>query len=381
MDGINFLNEEQVIDLFSENENVEKEMNNSGNNVVDENNSEDNVEKISDQEAAMLFDNGEPTEEVVEEHEQPIKREQPQNQPTETLNLNSITKQLANEDIFANVSDEQIENVKSVEDFRNLIETAIHNGLTEQQRRISEAMDAGVPNEDITDFEETIKFLHAIKKEDILAENEDGDNLRKRLILQDYINNGKTTEEAVEIVKKIFDNGDDINYAEKALKRNKEYFQQRYKQLVEEGKQKVEENNRRVEEQTAELKSKIMNSGKFLGEIDLDERTKRQAVRNLSEAVYKDKQTGEMITAIQQYQRNNKTEFLKNIGILFTITDGFKSMDKLFTKSVNRRVNREIENIENVLKGNSSNTDRNLELVTSQNRTKSPLEENWLFDN
>ena len=73
-----------------------------------------------------------------------------------------------------------------------------------------------------------------------------------------------------------------------------------------------------------------------------------------------------MLTAIQRYERENKTEFLKNLGLVFTLTDGFKNMDKLVNKAVRRRVNNEISGIEDLLK-NPSGSDASLSMVTGAN--------------
>lgn len=39
-------------------------------------------------------------------------------------------------------------------------------------------------------FEKTLNILNSIKEDDINAETEDGENLRRQLIYQDYINRG-----------------------------------------------------------------------------------------------------------------------------------------------------------------------------------------------
>ena len=136
--------------------------------------------------------------------------------------------------------------------------------------------------------------------------------------------------------------------------------------MAEEQRKKADEWDKSVQKQTEELKTSIMSNDKFLGELDIDEKIKKQALANLSEPKYKDKQSGQMLTAIQRYERENKTEFLKNLGLVFTLTDGFKNMDKLVNKAVKRRVNNEISGIEDLLK-NPSGSDASLSMVTGAN--------------
>ena len=248
----------------------------------------------------------------------------------------------------------------------SLIKKAIESGIDEKTKRVSELLDMGADSKDIKEFEDTIEYLHGIQNEDILAEGEDGDNLRKRLIMQDLINNGVDEQEAVTKVKEIFKKGNDITEAKKALQANKDYFQKAYKEMAEEQRKKADEWDKSVQKQTEELKTSIMSNDKFIGELDIDEKIKKQALANLSEPKYKDKQSGQMLTAIQRYERENKTEFLKNLGLVFTLTDGFKNMDKLVNKAVKRRVNNEISGIEDLLK-NPSGSDASLSMVTGAN--------------
>ena len=44
------------------------------------------------------------------------------------------------------------------------------------------------------------------------------------------------------------------------------------------------------------------------------------------------------MTAIQKYERENSTDFLKYVGFLFTMTDGFKNLDGLVKSKVRKEV-------------------------------------------
>lgn len=365
MDGIKFLDDADVKSLFEDNDEPTENQEDDG--------AGGNVTNISDEEAADIFNNNgkdsdkkddsEKDEEKVEQNttEQEEQRTEPTNNQ-QNVDFSSIAKQFADEGIWE-LDDEE---VKDADSFKSLIKKAIESGIDEKTKRVSELLDMGADSKDIKEFEDTIEYLHGIQNEDILAEGEDGDNLRRRLIMQDLINNGVDEQEAVTKVKEIFKKGNDITEAKKALQANKDYFQKAYKEMAEEQRKKADEWDKSVQKQTEELKTSIMSNDKFLGELDIDEKIKKQALANLSEPKYKDKQSGQMLTAIQRYERENKTEFLKNLGLVFTLTDGFKNMDKLVNKAVNRRVNNEISGIEDLLK-NPSGSDASLSMVTSAN--------------
>lgn len=365
MDGIKFLDDADVKSLFEDNDEPTENQEDDGTGG--------NVTNISDEEAADIFNNNgkdsdeeDDSEKVEEKVEQnTTKKEEKRTEPTnnqQNVDFSSIAKQFADEGIWE-LDDEE---VKDADSFKSLIKKAIESGIDEKTKRVSELLDMGADSKDIKEFEDTIEYLHGIQNEDILAEGEDGDNLRKRLIMQDLINNGVDEQEAVTKVKEIFKKGNDITEAKKALQANKEYFQKAYKEMAEEQRKKADEWDKSVQKQTEELKTSIMSNDKFLGELDIDEKIKKQALANLSEPKYKDKQTGQMLTAIQRYERENKTEFLKNLGLVFTLTDGFKNMDKLVNKAVKRRVNNEISGIEDLLK-NPSGSDASLSMVTGAN--------------
>jgi len=365
MDGIKFLDDADVKSLFEDNDEPTENQEDDGTGG--------NVTNISDEEAADIFNNNgkdsdekddsEKDEEKVEQNT--TKQEEQRAEPTnnqQSVDFSSIAKQFADEGVWE-LDDEEI---KDADSFKSLIKKAIENGIDEKTKRVSELLDMGADSKDIKEFEDTIEYLHGIQNEDILAEGEDGDNLRKRLIMQDLINNGVDEQEAVTKVKEIFKKGSDITEAKKALQANKDYFQKAYKEMAEEQRKKADEWDKSVQKQTEELKTSIMSNDKFLGELDIDEKIKKQALANLSEPKYKDKQSGQMLTAIQRYERENKTEFLKNLGLVFTLTDGFKNMDKLVNKAVKRRVNNEISGIEDLLK-NPSGSDASLSMVTGAN--------------
>lgn len=365
MDGIKFLDDADVKSLFEDNDEPTENQEDDGTGG--------NVTNISDEEAADIFNNNgkdsdeeDDSEKVEEKVEQnTTKKEEKRTEPTnnqQNVDFSSIAKQFADEGIWE-LDDEE---VKDADSFKSLIKKAIESGIDEKTKRVSELLDMGADSKDIKEFEDTIEYLHGIQNEDILAEGEDGDNLRKRLIMQDLINNGVDEQEAVTKVKEIFKKGNDITEAKKALQANKDYFQKAYKEMAEEQRKKADEWDKSVQKQTEELKTSIMSNDKFLGELDIDEKIKKQALANLSEPKFKDKQSGQMLTAIQRYERENKTEFLKNIGLVFTLTDGFKNMDKLVNKAVKRRVNNEISGIEDLLK-NPSGSDASLSMVTGAN--------------
>ena len=276
----------------------------------------------------------------------------------------SIAKALKEEGIFPDLDDEGLSKVKDPEDFRDLIDQQIKAGLDERQKRIDEALNAGVEPTEIRKYENTINFLGSIKEENISDEGDKGEKLRKDLIYQDFINRGYSKERAAREVQKSFNAGTDIDDAKEALKSNIDFFRDKYDELVNDAKSEAEEEEKERKEQAEKLKSSILNDKDVFGDLSVDKSTRQKIYDNIARPVYKDPETGEYFTAIQKYEMENKIDFLKNIGLLFTLTDGFKNLDGLVKGKVKKEVKKGLRELEHTLNNTARTSDGNLKFVS-----------------
>lgn len=276
----------------------------------------------------------------------------------------SIAKALKEEGIFPDLDDDGLSKVKYPEDFRDLIDQQIKAGLDERQKRIDEALNAGVEPTEIRKYENTINFLDSIKEENISDEGDKGEKLRKDLIYQDFINRGYSKERATREVQKSFNAGTDIDDAKEALKSNIDFFRDKYDELVNDAKSEAEEEEKERKEQAEKLKSSILNDKDVFGDLSVDKSTRQKIYDNIAKPVYKDPETGEYFTAIQKYEMENRTDFLKNIGLLFTLTDGFKNLDGLVKGKVKKEVKKGLRELEHTLNNTARTSDGNLKFVS-----------------
>ena len=276
----------------------------------------------------------------------------------------SIAKALKEEGIFPDLEDESLTKVKDPEDFRDLIDQQIKAGLDERQKRIDEALNAGVEPTEIRKYENTMSFLDSIKEENISDEGDKGEKLRKDLIYQDFINRGYSKERAAREVQKSFNAGTDIDDAKEALKSNIDFFRDKYDELVNDAKSETEQEERERKEQAEKLKSSILNDKEVFGDLSVDKSTRQKIYDNIAKPVYKDPETGEYFTAIQKYEMENRTDFLKNIGLLFTLTDGFKNLDGLVKGKVKKEVKKGLRELEHTLNNTARTSDGNLKFVS-----------------
>lgn len=293
----------------------------------------------------------------------------------------SIAKTLKEEGIFPDLDDEGLSKVKDPEDFRDLIDQQIKAGLDERQKRIDEALNAGVEPTEIRKYENTINFLGSIKEENISDEGDKGEKLRKDLIYQDFINRGYSKERAAREVQKSFNAGTDIDDAKEALKSNIDFFKDKYDELVNEAKSEAEQEERERKEQAEKLKSSILNDKDVFGDLSIDKSTRQKIYDNIAKPVYKDPETGEYFTAIQKYEMENRTDFLKNIGLLFTLTNGFKNLDGLVKGKVKKEVKKGLRELEHTLNNTARTSDGNLKFVSGVDEDpESFIGKGWKID-
>ena len=138
----------------------------------------------------------------------------------------------------------------------------------------------------------------------------------------------------MEELEDIFASGSDQKKAKRALSANKDFFKANYKKVVDEARLETEKEAQERDRQAAALKKSILEDKEVFKDLQVDKATRQKIYDNISKPVYKDKETGEYFTALQKYERENKTEFLKNVGLLFTLTDGFKNLDGLVKPQV-----------------------------------------------
>lgn len=275
----------------------------------------------------------------------------------------SIASALKEDGIFPDLDDEVVSKISTPEDFAELFESQIASRLDTVQKRVNEALNMGIEPTEIQKYESTLKYLDSIKEESITDESENGEKLRKQLIYNDYLNRGYSKERANREVKKSFDGGTDIEDAKEALKSNKEFFEKSYDDLISEAKREAEKAEAKTRKEAEDLKKSMLEDEKAFGGVKVDKTTRQKAFEAISKPVWKDPETGELYTAVQKYEMDNRLEFLKNVGLLYTLTDGFKNIDRLVKDKVKTEMKKGLRELEHTINNTSRTTDGNLRFM------------------
>lgn len=253
--------------------------------------------------------------------------------------------------------------IETPEDFANAVEEYLNQRLDEKQRRINSALDAGVKDVEVKNFEKTIDFLNGVTDSDLNDESAKGEQLRKNLIYQDFLNKGYSDAEAREELQDIMDAGTDKRRAIRALASNKAHFNQAYKDLIEKGAKAEADRKETIKKQSEELKSSMLEKTTAFG-FDVDKATRQKAYEAATKATYKDADSGEFMTEIQKYEHDNPVEFRKNVALLYTMTNGFKDVQSLSKPLVKREVNKSIKNLESKINTTSRVSDGSMRFTS-----------------
>ena len=275
----------------------------------------------------------------------------------------SITDALVVDGIFPDLDKETIQNVKTPEDFQKIIEEQINARFDEKQKRINDALNNNVEPNIIQQYESTLDYLDKINDESLSAENEEGENLRRQIIYNDYLNRGFSKSRAEKMVNDAINNGTDVDDAKDALQGIKDFYNNKYKEILDSAKENEKKLAEERTKQSENLKKSIMEDKNLYGDVDIDKATRTKIYDFITKPVYKDS-NGNYMTALQKYQSENTIEAMKNFAICYTLTNGFKDWSKLGSKQAKREVKKGLANLEKVINSTSRNHDGSLGFVS-----------------
>ena len=338
---------------FSEEEAPEQTEEKADNNQTKET-TEVNPDELFDEEPESVG-----SDEDTEEREDTT----PEEDGTSPNFYSSIANALKEEGVFPDLDDNDIDSIAEPEDFRDLIEQQIQAAVGERNQMIYDALSAGVPPNQIKQYENTLNYLSQISKDILNEETERGENVRRQLLQQDFLNRGYSQERAVKMTEKLFDSGDDIDEAIQALESNKQFFGAQYQQLLDDAKAKQQEREEAQYRQAEEIRNSIMSSDTVFDSIPVDKKTRQQIYDVVSKPVYKDPDTGQYYTEIQKYRLEHENEFIKNIGILYTLTDGFQNINKIIGPQTKKQVKSKLRELEHTINNTQRDSGGNLKYV------------------
>lgn len=374
----NIMSEQEIDTLFSAPTDVDPEVEDVSEKTdteVEKNTEQDDI--TEDINPANLFEaedpesvgSGEENEVKGKEKEDAVSSEE--GSDTSPRLYSYLANAFAVDGIFPNLDEETIKKVDSAESFSNLIEEEINARLSEKQQRVSKALENGVEPGEIKRYENTLDFINSITEKALSAEDENGETLRRNLIFQDFINKGYPEEKAQKFTQRTIDAGTDVEDAKEALISNKDYFQEKYNDLLLEAQRKADEEKADRQRQFEKLKNSLLQDKQLLGDMEISNDLRKKTFDNIARPLYKDPDTGEYLTALQKYEKENKADFRKYTGLFFTLTKGFTDFDTFVKGKVKKEARKGLKELEQILNTTRRTPSGGLKMVGDDNDSES----------
>ena len=279
--------------------------------------------------------------------------------------FSSITRILRDKGVFPDLSDEKCNSIQDEEALEQLFTDKVTSMLDERQQRLEKLLNSGATSKEVDEYEKavaTTQFLESTETYNtLIKEGEEGEKLRKQVMYQDYVNRGFKEEKAIKLVEKSIADGSDIEDAKDAFESCKEFYKEKVRSYQQEMENRQKQQKADEEKQYNNLKKHILDTESFYDGVKVDKAVRQKAYEAITKPVFKDEQ-GNYLTAIQKYQRENPLEFMENVAMLYSLTDGFKNVEKLTKNKVKARLKKEYAEIENLLNNSKRNGDGTLNL-------------------
>lgn len=227
-----------------------------------------------------------------------------------------------------NLDENKVSNIEDITTaFKAEIESNVKSKLIESLGEDGyEAVTNGVSLSDLAKSRENQGALDSIE---VSALTEDPE-LSKRIIYQDYINQGISEDKARKLLKRVVDSGDDalLEDATESLGSLKEYEQRQLDTRKERYKEEQKLEAKRQEDLDKEVKNKIYNSDELLKGIKLNKAIKDKVYASMTEIVGKN-DSGVLENKLMRERRESPIEFDTKLYYLYELTNGFKDFTKI----------------------------------------------------
>ena len=305
--------------------------------------------------------------------------EKPDGDGTSPNVYSSIANALRTDGIFPDFTDDEINAAQTPEDFAELVQKAIDARFDEQTKRIGEALGNGVAPDTIKMYEQTLQYLNSIDEDSVSAEGEEAEALRRQLIYNDLLNRGYSKDKANREVEKSFRSATDIDDAKDALAALKKHYSEDYEKIQSEAKAKAAKAKEEQKQNSEKFKKMILEDKVLIGETELDKKTKQRVYDSVMKPVHKDPETGQLLTSVQKFQKEQPLEFLKQLGLWFVLTDGGKNVEGFTKDQLRKERNKGIRELETKINSSQLNSDGSLRYTnrSSQNEDDLLLSDGW----
>jgi len=316
--------------------------------IEDQNKEKDNLDSDKDQnkdtdpEKEESVGNKDKQDEDLEDEDPKDKDDSSNDEGSSSQKLySSLASALAEEGIITSL--ENIEEIKTPEDLFKVIKEEIKKNefadLTEEQKQYLEAVRTGIQPQVYNNYQEVLKQLETVTEEE-LKENAE---LRKGLMVQDFVNQGISKEKAEKLAQRSIDLGEDVEDSKEALASLKEATKKEYQKTLDDQKQAKADAEKKNQEQIKKLKDDLYKTTEIIPGLKINETVKQKVYDQMTKVVGKSPKTGEPLNALTQAREKDPIGFTIKMHYLFNLTNGFTDFTKL-TQKVKSNAVKQLEN-------------------------------------
>lgn len=257
--------------------------------------------------------------------------------------FSSLVQALKEGGILEDIKDEDI---KSQEDFFNVLEESIKArefaDLDDNQKAYLEALRTGIPHEEIAAHQRNIEAYNSIT-EDVLAEDsDDGADLRRTIIMNNFITKGIAEAKAKKLTDKIFDAGEDVEEATESLNELKTIEKQQF-EANKQAKIAAKAAQAKAEKESVDKLNKIVKETKeLIPGLQIPQAMKNNIVKGLTQPVAYT-EDNRPLDIISKYLYDNPIDGRFKLAYLLTVTDGMKKMNVLENKKAKSNAFKDLE--------------------------------------
>ena len=253
----------------------------------------------------------------------------------------SIAQYLQSLDIFKTLSKEDIDkyisehsNESTDDAIHGLMELEVENRMDSNTKRVHKALNGGVSESVIATYEKYINILNHTTDELLKGENDEAENNRRIIIVQNYMNKGIPQKEAEKLANISIESGDDIEDAIAARDEMLVFYQQAYDKEISDSNKKIEETKKKNKQDLEDLRKSIIEDDKVFKDLDISSTDRMK----IYDAVTKPIETreGKKLTAVQKFALDNPNEYYKLLGMVYVLTEGGTKVDNLVKGTVRK---------------------------------------------
>lgn len=250
--------------------------------------------------------------------------------------FSSLVQALKEGGILEDIKDEDI---KSQEDFFKVLEDGIKQrefaDLTDDQKEYLESLRDGVPHEEVVAHQRNIDAYNSITEDAIEEESTDGEDLRRTIIMNNYISKGISEPKAKKMADKIFSAGEDVDEAKDALSELKTVEKQSFEQQKQYLSAQKKAQEKAEKESISKLNQIAKDTKELIPGLVIPQTLKNNIIKGLTSPVAftEDKRP---LDIISKYLHDNPIEGRFKLAYILSVTEGLKKMTVLENKKVKR---------------------------------------------